>query len=209
VLRSLGFKLTLSNKLLHTPKQLPENAVDLFKSNSVTTIGISPFAQHIYKVYPLEKMEIVISKLDALGYQLLIFGGGNEEKTIAENWASKFINVKNIIGKFTLAEELAIISHVDVMLSMDSSGMHMASLMGIRVVSVWGATHPYAGFLGYGHLYNDCIQFDKNNRPSSIYGNKPYSDEDPTGMENIEPNRIVEYIIEITNGKRTDHHPTC
>ena len=59
------------------------------------------------------------------------------------------------------------------MLSMDSAGMHMASLMGIPVVSIWGPTHPYAGFLGYGQLESDCLQIDNPIRPNSIYGNKP------------------------------------
>ena len=43
--------------------------------------------------------------------------------------------------------ELNLMSHLDVMLSMDSANMHLASLVNIPVVSVWGATHPYAGFM--------------------------------------------------------------
>ena len=50
--------------------------------------------------------------------------------------------------------------------------MHLASLVGTRVVSIWGATHPYAGFLGYGQRESDCIQRALDCRPCSIYGNK-------------------------------------
>jgi ADP-heptose:LPS heptosyltransferase len=33
------------------------------------------------------------------------------------------------------------------MISMDSANMHLASLYGVPVISIWGATHPFAGFL--------------------------------------------------------------
>ena len=131
-----------------------------------------------------------------------------EEKKIADTWASNNLNVINTIGKFNLSEELAIISNLDLMLSMDSSGMHMASLMGVRVVSIWGPTHPFAGFLGYGQTYEDCIQVDDINWPNSIYGNQPFSETDETGMNAIEPDIVVQKIIEITNGKTTIHHPS-
>ncbi|TKC06515.1 glycosyltransferase family 9 protein [Pedobacter polaris] len=208
VFRALNFNLKLSHKLQSVQKDIPQNARELFKDNEAITIGISPFAQHIYKVYPLEKMERVIDKLNDLGFQILIFGGGNDEKNNADNWASKFIHVKNVIGKFTLTEELNIISNLDLMLSMDSSGMHMASLMGIRVVSIWGPTHPYAGFLGYGQNYGDCLQIEHPSRPNSIYGNKPCICGVQSCIDGIDPGIIVQKIIEIVNGKRINHHQT-
>ena len=55
---------------------------------------------------------------------------------------------------------------------MDSGNMHLASLVGTRVLSIWGATHPYAGFMGFGQHESDCIQRDLNCRPCSVYGNK-------------------------------------
>ena len=40
-------------------------------------------------------------------------------------------------------------SNMDVMLVMDAANMHLASLVNIPVVSIWGATHPCAGFAGW------------------------------------------------------------
>ncbi|MFD0941737.1 glycosyltransferase family 9 protein [Pedobacter boryungensis] len=173
VFRILGFKLNLSHQLIKSLKKIPSTAKEFFTNKTVKKIGISPFAQHIYKVYPYDKMGKVIEQLDGLGYEIFIFGGGNIEKAIADGWKNQFKNVKNLIDKFTLREELDIIANLDIMLSMDSAGMHMASLMGVPVVSIWGPTHPYAGFLGYGQSLSDCIQIDHPNRPNSIYGNKP------------------------------------
>ena len=39
--------------------------------------------------------------------------------------------------------ELSLVSWLDVMVSMDSANMHLASLVRTPVVRVWGATHPY------------------------------------------------------------------
>ncbi|PWS31181.1 glycosyltransferase family 9 protein [Pedobacter paludis] len=200
VFRELGFTIRLSHKLKKSPKNLPQKAEAFFKKDATQKIGISPFAQHLYKVYPLDKMEQVISSLSLLGYELFIFGGGKTEQDTAEKWAKAHPNTHNLIGNFKLSEELAIISNLDLMLSMDSSGMHMASLEGIPVVSIWGPTHPYAGFLGYGQLESDCIQIDDPVRPNSIYGNKPCICGVESCMDLIKPETIVNKIKEKLNG---------
>ncbi len=196
VFKALGFKLELSHQLRPVVKEIPANAQILFGDGAAKRIGISPFAQHLYKMYPLDKMEHIIAELNALNYQLFIFGGGAEEKGTAEIWEGKFANVKNLIGRFTLAEELALISHLDLMLTMDSSGMHMASLMGIPVISIWGPTHPYAGFLGYGQSLDSCIQIDSPTRPSSIYGNKPCLCGGVPCIDLIDPKVVTQKITE-------------
>lgn len=199
VFKALGFKLKLKHEIRKNLKVIPPAALPLFSDETVKRVGISPFAQHIYKMYPLAKMESVIAELDALNYQIFIFGGGAEEKSIAENWQTQFVNVKNLIGRFTLAEELAIISHLNLMLSMDSSGMQMASLMGVQVISIWGPTHPYAGFLGYGQKLDDCIQLDHPARPGSIYGNKPCLCGTEPCIDLVEPKTVVNKIKERLN----------
>lgn len=72
-----------------------------------------------------------------------------------------------------LREELILMSNLDVMVSMDSANMHLASLTGTPVVSVWGATHPYAGFLGCNQKEENAVQVSMPCRPCSIFGNKP------------------------------------
>lgn len=200
VFRDLGFAFKLNHKLIRQPQILPAKAKHFFNNSQPQKIGISPFAQHIHKVYPLKKMEKVIALLNASGYELFIFGGGKSEEAIAENWTKHYANTHNLIGSFSLTEELAIISNLDLMLSMDSSGMHMASLVGIPVVSIWGPTHPYAGFSGYGQLMDNCVQIDHPARPNSIYGNKPCMCGVESCMDIIAPQTIVNKIKENLNG---------
>lgn len=198
--RALGFEIKLSHQRYKQPLHLPQEAIPLFK-NDLKKIGIAPFAQHVYKMYPLEKMEKVIELLTQLGYQIFVFGGGDKEFAIAETWQQKFPNIINTIKQFALKEELHIISNLDVMLSMDSSGMHIASLVGTPVISVWGPTHPYAGFLGYGQSFDDCLQIDHPNRPNSIYGNKPCLCGDEECIAMITPEMIVGKINQKLDGQ--------
>lgn len=197
VFRNLGYPTTLSHALRQKRLPLPETAKRLFADDRTAKVGIAPFAQHPAKMYPLDRMEKVIDYLNQQGHTVLIFGGGTVEQQTAEGWQVKYKHVHSLIGHFSLQEELAIIAQLDVMLSMDSAGMHMASLMGVRVLSIWGATHPYAGFLGYGQRLDDCIQVEHPARPSSIYGDKPCVCDGKDSMELIDPALIINKLREV------------
>lgn len=197
VFRALGYPCTLSHQLVKHPLPLSETAKRLFADNKAKKIGIAPFAQHAYKIYPLHLMESVLDYLNKADAVILIFGGGKTEKRVAETWQNQYRNVQNLIGRFDLQQELAVISHLDLMLGMDSAGMHIASLMGTRVLSLWGPTHPYAGFLGYGQRMEDCIQADHPARPSSVYGNKPCICDGRDSMELIHPQSIIIKLQEL------------
>ena len=128
--------------------------------------------------------------------QIFLFGGGDEEFAIMRRWAEKYDNVRLAADEcHGLKEELELMKKLDVMVSMDSANMHLASLVGTRVVSIWGATHPYAGFLGWGQKMDDCVQRDDLKcRPCSIYGNKPCMRGDMACMQ-IDPKEVVERIF--------------
>lgn len=197
VFRDLGFKFILQNKLEPTKLALPNLAHALFSDDESRKIGIAPFAQHSYKVFPLPKMQEVIAFLSQNNFDIFIFGGGKLEQAQAEKWQALYPSVHSTIGRFNLKEELAIISNLDLMISMDSSGMHMASLMGVRCLSVWGATHPFAGFLGYGQSIEDCIQVEHPNRPNSIYGNKPCDCDGKEAIDLVSSEMIINKIKQI------------
>lgn len=197
VFRNLGFQFELQNKRAPNRLTLPNLALALFSDDESKKIGIAPFAQHSYKVFPLIKMQEVIAFLSQNNFDVFIFGGGKTEQAQAEKWQALYPNVRSTIGRFTLKEELAIISNLNLMISMDSSGMHMASLMGIRCLSIWGATHPFAGFLGYGQSMEDCIQVEHPNRPNSIYGNKSCDCDGIEAIDLISPEMIIKRVNQI------------
>ena len=166
------------------------------KATNETWIGIAPFAKHPAKVYPKDKMEKVIKALcQRAGTTIFLFGGGKEEKWQITELCTKYPNVKTAQSQHGLAGELALMGQLDVMLSMDSANMHLASLVGTRVVSVWGGTHPFAGFLGWNQKVEDCIQLDLPCRPCSVYGNKPCLRGDYACMNGITPEQILERLV--------------
>lgn len=205
VFRKLGFPFQLSHQLPARSVAPVTPALQPFIDTQKTQkyIGVSPFAQHAQKVYPLDKMEYIVQKLAELGHKIFVFGGGAQESAIAEQWEQKYPNVHSVIQKLNLSTELDLISHLDVMISMDSSGMHLASLKGIPVVSIWGSTHPFAGFMGYGQLDQDAVQIELECRPCSIYGNKPCFRGDFACMNNLSELIVLNKVIQKIYGETT------
>ena len=93
-------------------------------------------------------------------------------------------------------KELDLISGLDLMLSMDSANMHLASLFGVPVVSIWGATHPYAGFYGWGQKPSNAVQVELYCRPCSVFGNKPGYRGDLLCLTSISPVTVYEKIMQ-------------
>lgn len=157
-------------------------------------IGVAPFAAHRGKIYPTERMEEVVRQLSRKGIPVYLFGGGKEETAVLLGWAERYPGVQCVAGQGTLADEIRLMGRLRLMVSMDSGNMHLASLAGTRVVSIWGATHPYAGFLGFGQSEQDCIQRDLPCRPCSVYGNKACRYADYRCMD-IPSEEVIEKIL--------------
>lgn len=162
-------------------------------------VGAAPFAAHDGKIYPLERMERVLDGLLRMvpDASVFLFGGGGRERDVMlgwqERWPGRVVAASPVLGSMRL--ELQLMSRLDVMLSMDSANMHLASLVGLRVVSVWGSTHPFAGFLGWQQRAKDCVQTDLPCRPCSVFGNKPCRRGDFACMNSISPDSIVERVV--------------
>lgn len=181
VFRDMGFKLELSHQL--RPQTIQKSG-----------IGFAPFAQHKGKMLPLEKsFELV--KILAQKNTIYFFGGGKKETETLESWEQQIPNTKSLAGKLNLSEELNRIAQLEVMISMDSANMHLASIVGTRCVSIWGATHPYAGFLGFGQSEDDVVQIkDLTCRPCSVFGDKECFRGDWACLEEINVQQIIDKI---------------
>lgn len=163
-------------------------------------LGIAPFAAHEGKIYPLPLMEEVIRQVTERrpDCRIFLFGGGEKEFETFAHWCNRFPQCTNASQQLHgLRQELILMSHLDLMLSMDSGNMHLASLTGTPVVSVWGATHPYAGFMGYNQNPDDAIQIDLPCRPCSIYGNKPCLRGDYACLQHITSDVIVQKLTAV------------
>ena len=212
VFRRLGYPIDNQNLCFHTifsqptaektavcPKGDLSQLSAVFGTKAVGEywIGIAPFAAHKGKIYPKEKMLEVVKMIVAQHPQsrIFLFGRGPQEEEIFSEW-TKQVKQALFVGSHVenMRQELILMSHLDVMVSMDSANMHMASLTATPVVSVWGATHPIAGFMGWGQTPDNAVQADLDCRPCSIYGNKPCRRGDYACLNMIQPEQIVEKI---------------
>lgn len=182
VFRKMGFGLKLSNQYT-------------VSNPNKSGIGIAPFAQHKGKILSLDKL-FELARIISKQHKVYFFGGGKEEIKILEEWEARLPNTESLAGKMTLKQELEKIAGLELMISMDSANMHLASLVGTRCVSIWGATHPFAGFLGYGQSNNDVVEIkDLTCRPCSVFGDKECYRGDYACLAEIKVQQIVEKII--------------
>ncbi|CAH8282803.1 ADP-heptose:LPS heptosyltransferase [Mariniflexile fucanivorans] len=204
VFEALGFKLNLSNPTFPKKAILNEKIKILLGDTSKKLIGIAPFAAHEGKMYPLDVMKDVIKTLSK-EYKVILFGGGKKETDILNEVKTTFENVINVAGKLTLTEELDLISNLHLMLSMDSGNAHLAAMLGVKVVTIWGVTHPFAGFAPFNQPEEYALLSDRNKYPkipTSVYGNK-YPETYKEASRSISQETVVdkiEYIISVKVG---------
>lgn len=161
-------------------------------------IGVAPFSKHRGKIYPLEKMEKVVELLSKESdTTVFLLGSGKEEQKVLSAWAAKYPNIIDPTGKLNLENEMLLISYMDVVLSMDSANMHLASLVQVPVVSVWGATHPALGFYGFRQDPENAVQIELGCRPCAVYGELPCQRNDYACMEWITEESIIDRIHKV------------
>lgn len=200
VFTELGFPIDLSHAKPLDRVELSEKVLSLVQQDTKKWVGIAPFAAHEGKMYPLELMEEVIKTLnDTDRYKILLFGGGDKEVEALVRLSNTYKNALCMAGKLNLAEELQLISNLDVMLSMDSGNAHLAANYGIPVVTLWGLTHPFAGFYPFHQPSENTLLANREKYPlipTSIYGNKMPAGYE-SAMETIRPEHILEKLIKI------------
>ena len=197
--KKLGFTVDVSQPKFPQKALLSSEILKISgEKNNQNRIGIAPFAQYESKVYPTDLMKQVIDALASdSNNKIFLFGGGTKEIAILNSLANGKQNVITIAGKLKLPQELDLISNLNVMLSMDSGNAHIAAMLGIKVITLWGATHPYAGFAPFNQPLENCLVSDREKYPllpTSVYGNKKvegYQD----AMRTIAPQDVIEKVL--------------
>ena len=182
----LGFKVDLDEQHLISAKR---------GTATVKIIGIAPFAKHFTKTYPLEKMRaLIVSLLQQKDREIILFGGKEDLPQLQSLLVSEQVS---IVKAQDMAGEMQQIAQLDVMISMDSANMHLASLMEVPVVSIWGGTHPNLGFYGFRQDPKQAVQVDLPCRPCSVFGRGDCPEGHFGCMKNIDNQEIVEKIANL------------
>lgn len=200
VFEKLGFPIDIKQHTFPVRKDIPPKMIPLFDKTFKKHIGIAPFAAHSGKMYPLDLMEEVIAKLDVeKEIQIFLFGGGKPEEEILQKLAQKYATVTNLAGTLLFEQELAVISNLDAMLAMDSGNAHLAAIYDVPTISIWGVTHPYAGFYPFKQPAENALLADRDQFPlipTSIYGNK-FPKRYENAIKTISPKQILDKIKEV------------
>jgi ADP-heptose:LPS heptosyltransferase len=136
-------------------------------------IGVAPYAKHKLKIWPEENMIRLLELISQKHSSRFFLFGGDEESERLATFQTKVTGSTNMAGRLTLDEELALMSKLDFMIAMDSSNMHMAALVGIKVISIWGGTDPISGFGAWMQPedFSVSIPIDELTcRPCTTYG---------------------------------------
>ncbi|NNK69620.1 MAG: glycosyltransferase family 9 protein, partial [Flavobacteriaceae bacterium] len=198
VFRDMGYSVELNADDVLKPC-IPSEEVQAFNAQEdKKLIGVAPFAAFSGKMYPLPLMQQVLEHLNNTNkYKIYLFGGGEEESKVLNAIAIKYTNCFCEVGRLSFEDELCLISHLDLMVSMDSGNGHLAAMFGIPTLTLWGITHPCVGFAPYGQAVENSILSDREKFPmipTSVYGNKFPSGYEKA-MESIDP-LIVFHKIE-------------
>lgn len=200
VFNRLGLPIELSQHRFPERRPLSPRLLSLIGQDPKKCIGIAPFAAYQSKTYPFEAMKEVIKALDAGSkYRIFLFGGGDHEIDILREAELEFNSATNIAGTLTFEEELSLISNLDLMVSMDSGNGHLAAMLGIPVVTIWGVTHPHAGFTPFAQPAENSLLPDREAFPmipTSVYGNK-YPKGYDTAIASISPEGVTEKILNL------------
>ena len=194
VFEQLGYPVELDIERGYGKVSPQEELLPVKKGRSIL-VGLAPFAKHNAKMYPLHKMkEVVDLLLTQDDIEILLFAAKQELAAIAE-WQNDYRRLHIMTGRLDMRQELNVISQLDVMISMDSANMHLASLFGVPVISIWGGTHPFLGFYGWGQPMDNILQTDLPCRPSSVFGNIACPVHGEAGcMQEITPHMVYDKV---------------
>ena len=196
-IKQLGFSINLTNAQFPEKAILSEEIFSITGTKNQNWIGIAPFAQYESKVYPTDLMQQVIDGLaENKSQKIFLFGGGEKEIKLLNQLQNQNENVIVLAGKLKFKQEIMVISNLDIMLSMDSGNAHIAAMLGVKVITLWGATHPFAGFKPFNQPDDFCLISDREKfplLPTSIYGNKKVEGYDNV-MRSILPTQVIEKI---------------
>ena len=146
--------------------------VERFGKKEGRWIGLAPFAKSRSNMLPYRVTKDIIELLTTdPDTRVFLFGAGQVECEMLRQWASVFPRTESVAGQLKLKEELELMRQLDVMICMDSANQHLSSLVGLRAISVWCATHPMIGFAGWKQREEDIIQrHDLQCRPCTCHG---------------------------------------
>jgi ADP-heptose:LPS heptosyltransferase len=195
-----GFHLEPFDKQSIIPKINESRLSEVFSIKRDLIIGVAPYTLHKLKMWPVENMirlMKLISEKHNTGFFLF---GGKEDALQLEGIKNQVPGAVNLSGTLSLEEEIGIMSRLDFMIAMDSSNMHMAALVGIKVISIWGGTDPFNGFGAWMQPDEYSIRIPVTEltcRPCTIFGKGECKRGDFACMNWLTPEMVYAKLVNL------------
>jgi heptosyltransferase I len=164
------------------------------------TLLLSPCSSHPARSWQAERYAAVADyAIDELGMSVVLSGGpARAELALGEAIEAAMNNpAKNLIGKDTLQELLALVQRADIVLSPDSGPAHLANAMGTPVVALHASTWsrrsgPYHSLHLCVDKFAEAAQRFRGKQPEQLrWGTRI---EDPGVMDLIEVDDVIERL---------------
>ncbi len=158
-------------------------------------IGIAPFAKYASNRLPFRTTKEIISYFSTRPHtKVFLFGAGEIESEMLQQWADVFGNVTCVAGRLQLDGELALMRKLDAMICMDSANKHLSALIGQSAISIWGGTHPYGGFYAWKQHADNMLQISLPCRPCTINGTDNCKRKDFACIKGITAQQVIEKV---------------
>lgn len=176
------------------PMELEKNKVDtLLKDRREKLVVIAPGSKWFTKKWPLEYFNQVIRELEKREDTTVVIIGGKEERLLNIP-ATK--NSMDLRGMTTLLELAEVISRADVVVTNDSSPIHIASAFPkVKILAIFGPTVKELGFFPWSKNSKVFQVENLECRPCSLHGGNSCPKKHFKCMLDIKPETILNEIV--------------
>jgi heptosyltransferase-2 len=177
LLRGLGEEPQVSDRHLHvgyTEREVAEVRAVLAAEGiprNAMIVGLCPGSIWGTKRWPAEHYAAVGREFVHRGRHVVILGGP-DDRAVAEEVAQGIgPGAHNVAGKTSLKALAAWMDKLELLITNDSSPLHVAAARGTATVAIFGATVPAMGF-GPFHSQSLVVENEMACRPCSLHGPK-------------------------------------
>lgn len=153
-------------------------------------------AQYATKRLPTHKIIDICQKINQ---PIVLLGGAEDAKRASE--IEKHTTVFNACGKYSIIKSASILQQSKAVITHDTGLMHIASALGIPIISIWGNTVPKFGMYPYSPNGSHKSVIIENKelscRPCSKIGHQKCPKGHFKCMEGIDNNTIVEALTNV------------
>ena len=170
-----------------------------FNLEGKTLVGIHAGSAWPTKCWPMEYYVELISRLQTeLGVQAVLVGGGQKDTDLGEKICqlSKG-HAASLCGKTSLADLMALMTHLKLFITNDSGPMHIATAFDVPTLAIFGPTTKELGFFPYGEGHRVMEVKDLPCRPCALHGGKKCPKKHFQCMRSITPDMVFQAAKEM------------